>query len=187
MKIRCYEDLQRIEQMILNEEGAFSPDRETHVKNFIKRRQSMLNRISPFHVDRKKSWSAKHNWIQNRRQLQKGIEQFHNSTKGHKFHRKLNRYNSDRMSGYGRELYGNEVSEGLTKEDFLTALYSLQTHLVIESQYIIPDLETHISTSLLVDTAMDILESATKKVRCNEELDEIETDLINTLCIKYKE
>jgi hypothetical protein len=180
MKIHS-KDLPIIEQMILNEandtDGTFKPDREGHLKNFIKRRQSILNRVSDTHKDINKSFNAKINWKRNEKNLKKGINQFHDSTKGKSFHRKLNRYNSDRLGAYGRGSY----DEHLTKEEFLTAILSLQTHLVIESQFIIPDFDTHLSSCLMIENAMEILEEITRKIRCDEVLDDDEAQLIEDL------
>lgn len=178
MKIRNEHDRRLIEELILREDGTFKSGDDEGVKNFIKRRTSIMDKVSPFGREKRKSWNAKRNWKQNRHKLEKGINQFHNSTKGKSFHRKLNRFNSDRLAAYGRVF-----SEEFTEESFLTALLSLQTHLIIESQYIIPDLETHLSSKAMIDTAMDILEGITWKIRRHEELDEIELEVLRDLTI----
>lgn len=177
LKIRNDSDRKLIEQLILKE-GLLHPEEDKGVQSFIKRRKSIVDKLNPFGRDSRKSLNAKRNWVLNRKKLERGIKQFHNSTAGKTFHRKLNRFNCDRLGGYGRVF-----SESFTKEEFLTALLSLQTHLIIESQFIIPDLETHLSTALMIELAMDILEDVTKKVRINEILDEVELAVIKDLTL----
>lgn len=67
--------------------------------------------------------------------------------------------------------------------EFMIGLLSLQTHLVIESRYFIPDFETHLSSKLMINEALDKLHRTTSRVRqglplIQEDFDII-TDLIN--------
>jgi len=175
MKIRNEFDRKVIEQMIVQQEGVFTPDRET---NFIHRRKSIVDAALE-HKDTRKKLNAKQNWKLNRRTLEKGIKQYQISSGAKTTMRKLHRFNVRNNASGWKSFY----TEDFTREDALKAVLSLQTHLIIESQYCIPDLETHISTRLMVENAMEILEEITHKIRVGEELDRDELDFLGDLTI----
>lgn len=102
--------------------------------------------------DRKRSKAMKDHWRRNKAQLQKGIEKWHKSTKGKRFHRALGRFNALReTAGY---VYHNDLVPGATPSnngvkhlsmdqvnDALLSLSSIGTHLNLELQYYEPDPE----------------------------------------------
>jgi hypothetical protein len=176
MKIRNEFDRKVIEQMILQQEGVFTPDREA---NFIKRRKSIVDAATEHSKDARKKLNAIHNWKHNRRALEKGIKQYQISSAGKTTMRKLHRFNVRNNASGWKGMY----TEDFTREDALKAVLSLQTHLIIESQYCIPDLETHISTRLLVENALEILEEVTHKIRVGEDLNQDELDFLKDLTI----
>jgi hypothetical protein len=183
MKIR-EQDYKIIEQMVISEDGAFASDQDGHIKSFISKRQGLLNRLNTYHKDKRKEWDTKRSWRLYRRDYEKGIKQFHSSTKGKAFHRKLNRYLADRQSAYGTNDYSEaSVQEKISREDLLTTLFSLQTSLIIESNYFIPDFDTHLSTKIMVENAMDILFDLTKKITRNEQLTFDEKFFLAELCV----
>lgn len=105
-------------------------------------------------IDHKKSRAMKDHWRRNKAELQKGIDKWHKSTKGKRFHRALGRFNALReTAGY---IYYNDITPGpavytpseemkhLSLEqvnDALLGLSSIGTHLNIELQYYEPDPE----------------------------------------------
>lgn len=175
MKIRNEHDRKVIEQMIRRQEGVFTPD---HEANFIHRRKSILDAALE-HKDTRKKLNAKLNWKRNRRHLEKGIKQYQISAAGKTTMRKLHRFNVRNTDSGWKGMY----TEDFTREDALKTVLSLQTHLIIESQYCIPDLETHISTRLMVETALEILEGITHKIRVGEDLDQDELDFLQDLTV----
>lgn len=176
MKVRNEYDRQVIEQMIIREGGDFTPSGED---GFIKRRKSIVDAAARRHKDVRKSLNARRNWRNNRHQLQKGIHQWQISSAGKTCMRKIHRFNV-RNNGSG---YKGLYTEDFPRDEALKTLLSLQTHLIIESQYIIPDLETHISTVLMVENALEILEEITRKVRLGEELDRDDLEFLEDLTI----
>lgn len=157
------------------EEGHYAP---SMLDGFVKRRKTILDAALE-HKDVKKQLNAKRNWRLNRKSLEKGIKQYQISAAGKTTMRKLHRFNVRNNASGFKNLY----TEDFTREDALKTVLSLQTHLIIESQYCIPDLETHISTRLMIENAMDVLEGITHKIRVNEDLDKDELDFLKDLTI----
>lgn len=162
--------------MILREEGRRTP---SMLDNFIKRRKNIVDAAIE-HKDVRKSINAKQNWKRNRRELEKGIKQYQISAAGKTTMRKLHRFNVRNNASGFKNLY----TEDFTREDALKTVLSLQTHLIIESQYCIPDLETHISTRLMVENALEILEEITHKIRVGEDLDQDDLDFLKDLTVQ---
>lgn len=175
MKIRNDYDRKVIEEMIISESGECSP---SCVEDFIQRRKTIVD-AAIGHKDMRKKLNAKRNWRLNRNKLTKGIHQWQISTAGKQCMRKIHKFNVDNNASGYKGLYTSDF----TRDEALKALLSLQTHLIIEAQYCIPDLETHLSTVLMVENALDILASITEKVRLYEELDEEDYTFLKDLTI----
>ena len=176
MKIRNDSEQKILEKMIAEELGEYSSDSQS---TFFQRRKSIVDAgIKPY-KDTRKSLNAKRNWKNNRVHLEKGIRRYQVSTAGKTNMRKLHKFNVN-LNGSG---YKGIYTEDFPREEALKTVLSLQTHLIIESQYFIPDLETHISMALMVENALDILEEITRKIRLSEDLDQEELEFLKDLTI----
>jgi len=105
--------------------------------------------------DRKKQRNMKNQWRRNKNSLKKGIQKWHKSTQGKRFHRALGRFNSLRTEklseagAYQYYYYQDEFDERnplipISIEevnDALLGLSSIETHLFLELQYYEPDSE----------------------------------------------
>lgn len=101
--------------------------------------------------DRKRSRSMKDRWRRNKATLKKGIDKWHKSTAGKRFHRALGRFNALRETAGYQYYYRSSESPIVNNEkksismskvnDALLSLSSIETHLNIELQYYEPDPE----------------------------------------------
>jgi hypothetical protein len=125
-------------------------------------------------VDRDKSRNAKNSWRRNKRELTKGIQKWHKSTKGKRFHKALGRFNALRefkesylMHYYYKWNDSEKIKEfNLTQDTFknktvdisynevieaLFSLNSIESHLILELRYYEPDFESLYEFIELVD------------------------------------
>lgn len=116
-------------------------------------RSDTLDKKDPDREDKKsrvkdyeKSKLAKKNWRLNRAKMMKGINKFHKSTKGKKFHRKLGRHLAMRDSS----------SELSSLKESLVSLQSLKTHLSIGIQFN-SCINEEVAYELLFEEAIPIL------------------------------
>lgn len=98
-------------------------------------------------ADRKRSKIAKDNWKQNRREILKGIQKFHKSTDGKKFHRQLSRFlisaPKDKLvyawdkerDAIKKERDASSLESTLDMIEVLIPLSSAFTHALIETYY----------------------------------------------------
>ena len=95
--------------------------------------------------DRKKQRDAKNNWRRNKHKIKKGMNKWHKSTKGKRFHKSLGRFNALREDTPLEtiNIRHNVVTEGLM------ALATIETHLLIELKFYEPDFEA-LSEFLLI-------------------------------------
>jgi hypothetical protein len=108
-------------------------------QNFITtKRKDFANRLKSF----RRSQAQKANWRTSRYKYLKGIREFAKSVEGKQFHRKLSRYLVGRgiLKGQRQEksnVVNNEQFElnRYSLPEFLVALSSLRTHLLIETRY----------------------------------------------------
>jgi len=101
--------------------------------------------------DHKRSRVMKDHWRRNKAVLKKGIEKWHKSTAGKRFHRALGRFNALRETAGYQYYYSRDTKPVLSKEtkeismdqvnDALLSLSSIETHLNLELQYYEPDPE----------------------------------------------
>lgn len=94
------------------------------VELFLKKRKKLFAPLKDF----RRKQNTKASWKRNRKQYMRGIKRFHKSTAGKKFHRALGRFLAT------REDY-KELSDVV---EVLTALSSLNTHVLIELDYFHP-------------------------------------------------
>lgn len=143
---------------------------EEQEKVFLKKRDPELNKL----IDFRKSQKAKSAWRRNRYNYMNGINKFHDSTKGKKFHRQLGNFLAmhnftDSILDGGVISTVNKSDESLdsfcrSRIDFgyintadtaatLKAISSLRTHILIESEYFKPLFEEYSFRCLLEDAA----------------------------------
>lgn len=91
------------------------------VELFLKKRKKLFTPLKDF----RRRQNTKASWKRNRSHYMKGIKRFHKSTAGKRFHRALGRFLST------RENY-KELADVV---EVLTALSSLNTHVLIELDY----------------------------------------------------
>lgn len=138
-------------------------------QNFITtKRKDFANRLKSF----RRSQAQKSNWRSGRYKYLKGIREFSKSVEGKQFHRKLSRYLVGRgiLKGQRQEkttlnTTNNEQLE-LTRynlSDFLVALSSLRTHLLIETRYY-QSLSDEVDYFVLLETLITKLNDVEKRV-----------------------
>lgn len=138
-------------------------------QNFITtKRKDFANRLKSF----RRSQAQKANWRSGRYKYLKGIREFSKSVEGKQFHRKLSRYLVGRgiLKGQRQEkttlnTTNNEQLE-LTRynlSDFLVALSSLRTHLLIETNYY-QSLSDEVDYFVLLETLLAKLNDVEKRV-----------------------
>lgn len=150
--------------------------------DFIKRRIGILGRVNPLLKDFRKSQDAKASWNRSRSTYMKGINRWHSSTAGKFFHRQLGRFLSQRAPLYkeSTDVYENN-SEELTRD--LICINSIKTHLLIESEYFVPDFDEHLSLNLMISHALEEIDRVfnllVTKSQINEDQLVMLTDLYN--------
>ncbi len=95
--------------------------------------------------DHKKSREMKNRWRRDKNSMKKGMNKWHKSTKGKRFHKALGRFNALRETAGYQYYYMNdwegEVQEGSQNismqkvNDALLGLSSIETHLYLELQF----------------------------------------------------
>jgi len=146
------------------------------VDTFVKHRMTLLGKVNRFKLNFRKSQDAKRQWITNRDNLMAGIKRFHKSVQGKRFHRNLARFLSDRSSYY-KESFDED-------NQIRVALNSLKTHLIIESNYFIPDINEHLSFNEVFRLSIPIMNEIISKYESGEELDDDDYSILQDLCIK---
>ena len=131
---------------------------------FIKHREPLVKRIKNY----AKSSAQKANWRQNRTNMMKGIKSFHRSVDGKRFHRRLGRFLSTRITK------DRETNEGyqtlLAKQEYLKGINSAKQHLFVELEYF-HQLEAQVEIEeMILEYAIPFFRSIEEKIITNEEL-----------------
>lgn len=116
-------------------------DPELTEAEFIKKRKGIVTRVKDF----RKGQTQKGNWRKNRWKIMKGINQFHRSTAGKKFHKKLGRFNAlrdIRCLSYGE------------RHELIQPMFSAIQHAFLELDYYHPVDET-VEIELFVEYLYD--------------------------------
>lgn len=125
-------------------------------------------------VDFRKSQLTKRQWRQDKWKMMTGINKFHRSVKGKKFHRSLGRFLATRIFEPSR------VSSLVSlRAESLKAITSLRTHLYIESEFYMP-LEEAANFMVLYEHAVPALAEIETKVYKGL-VDEINADEVELL------
>jgi len=125
-----------------NEYGVYKKkEPELTEAEFIKKRKGIVTRVKDF----RKGQTQKGNWRKNRWRIMKGINQYHRSTTGKKFHKKLGRFlalRDLRCLSYGE------------RHELLQPMFSAIQHSFLELDYYHPVDET-VEVELFVDYLYD--------------------------------
>lgn len=114
--------------------------------------------------DRKRSREMKDRWRRDKNDLKKGINKWHKSTKGKRFHKALGRFNALRETAGYQYYYMADWTgklEGLQQlsmdqvNDALLGLSSIETHLYLELQYYESDPEAMVEFLSIIDMFLD--------------------------------
>lgn len=136
------------------------------IELFISKRKEILPSIRDF----RKSQNAKAGWRKNRAHIMSGIRKFHKSTKGKRFHRSLGTY----LSTHEFYTEGIKLSENkygiLGIAEFLKAISSSITHMMIEAQYYMP-MDEAIGYEIMLEDMILNLTSIINKVLKGLDLD----------------
>lgn len=168
MKFKNEKDQMQFKLMGLNE-------------NSIKKRLTLADkRKKP--KDHSASRDAKNNWRRNKNSIKKGMNKWHKSTDGKRFHRALGRFNSLREKVAISQYYDNQKVElvgiGYDKiTDGLLSLSSIETHLLLELQYYEPDFEALQEYLFIVEMFMNDVYSIKSKLLNSYMTGNIDSDL----------
>lgn len=123
---------------------------------FIKRRRDVVTRLKSF----RRSQATKAQWRRNRYKIMKGIDNFHKSTDGKRFHRNMGKFLATRdfgdMSIFAKSKDDDTELSSLAslsadeRATFMKALSSLKTHLYVETEYYHP-ITDHVDLELLIE------------------------------------
>lgn len=141
---------------------------------FIKRRTEYQGRMKNY----RKSSKQKSNWRENRTKMMKGIKAFHRSVEGKRFHRKLGRFLSSRIT---RKTESLDYTTLMESADFLIGLNSVKQHLFVELDYFHTADEQIELEEMVIDYAIPVLRSVEQKIVENLELNEDEVTFMMDL------
>lgn len=145
---------------------------ETMIESFISKRTGLVDKLK----DHRRSQDAKAQWRTNKHTMMKGIKTFHKSTEGKRFHRNLGTFLATRFTGRGGDRKVSEMCE------FLKAVSSAKTHLLIELTYYHSLDEQVELESLVFDFAQPYFKNIEDKVIAGEELSEDEQEFLKDMC-----
>lgn len=161
-------------------------------ESFIKRRKPLSGALKDF----RKSQSTKGEWRKNRPGFMKGINRFHKSTEGKRFHRNLGRFLSSRyfhprLKGVVKDDQEGSMSTGRTEEslsvfdlaEVLKAITSIRTHCFIELEYFHP-LQEELDYEDFLEEILPALIYIEKKLWANEKLNGYDIELLFRLVDK---
>jgi hypothetical protein len=147
-------------------------------ESFIKRRKPLSGALKDF----RKSQDTKGEWRTSRHGIMRGINKFHKSTEGKRFHRNLGRFLSSRyfhprIKGLVKDDQEDSsksarAEESLSKFDLaeaLKAITSIRTHCFIELEYFHP-LQEELDYEDFLEEILPELISIEKKLWANEKL-----------------
>lgn len=116
------------------------------IEEWVKHRYKMLGQLDNFMPDFRKSQDMKRNWRLDKNRYLSSMVRWHKSVAGKRFHRQLSRYLALRAPLYKESLAADSLDMSSEESSSIAAkiaLNSLQTHLLIESLYIEPNVEEH--------------------------------------------
>jgi len=122
-------------------EGFDNIDDPEQFEKFIIRRKRKIEGAK----DSKKSKAAKDSWRKNRKKYEKGIDKFHKSNQGKRFHRNLTRFNlrNFKSSSPSAGSNANTKRESYEVRDII-ALNSMKTCVNICHEYMVPGISDQI-------------------------------------------
>jgi len=159
------------------------------LNEWVKRRYRLLGKLTIHRPDFRRKQSASRSWKLNRARYQKGIDRWHASTSGKRFHRQLGRFLALRAPLYKEGL----TNEGLSQLGYseriedLVALHSLKTHLVIEKLYVVPDVSEHDMMQEFLDLSLVHVGEAISAVEAGSPLDDDTMEFIGGLINKSEQ
>ena len=160
LEIRSFDKLTIVDE-------AYCPTNE-EIDQFIQSRSPLIKKLK----DYRKSSAQKANWRTNRTSMMKGIGAFHKSVEGKRFHKKLGRYLSTRITRSGEKNEG--YASLLAKSEYLKGLNSAKQHLFVELDYF-HQIETQIEIEeMLSDYAIPFFRNIESKIIAEEELSDDE-------------
>ena len=146
----------------------FQPTDE-QLKSFLKSRTPLVKKMK----DHRKSADQKANWRENRYKMMKGIKAFHKSVEGKRFHKRLGRFISTRLTRT-KETTNESFSTLMAKQSYLLGLNSAKQHLFVELEYF-HQLEAHVELEeLIIDYALPLFSRIEEKIVNDRELDDNE-------------
>ena len=135
---------------------------------FIKKRTPLIRKLK----DYTKSSAQKANWRANRTNMMKGINAFHKSVEGKRYHRRLGKFLSSRITRSGEKNEGYNTL--LTKQDYLKGINSVKQHLFVELEFF-HQIEAQVAIEeMLTDYALPLFRSIEEKIINDEQLNEDE-------------
>ena len=149
---------------------------------FIKKRKDLIQKLKSF----RRSQATKAQWRRDRYKLMQGIDTFHKSTDGKRFHRSMGRFLALRDFGDtslfkkdGDESFRIKAVElpSMERASFLKALSSIRTHLFIESEYYSP-LSQQVGLELLIEEVVDAFSRLERSIIHFEDMDLDDVDLL---------
>lgn len=130
--------------------------------SFIKKRTPLVKKLK----DYRKSATQKANWRENRYKMMKGIKAFHKSVEGKRYHRRLSRFLSSRITRE-KSKETNEELEFKTlmeKQGTLKGLNAAKQHLFVELEYFHTLDEQIEIEEFLIDYALPYFRTIEEKV-----------------------
>lgn len=139
------------------------------VDEFIKRRRQKVFQLKDF----RRSQLSKRTWRVHRFQMMKGINKFHRSVKGKKFHRQLGRFLATRIFENGE----------YDKIEVTKAISSAITHLMLECDYF-QSFDEELELHTLVEYAIPLLSQVQSLIilEREEEITPDQYELLSRLC-----
>jgi len=137
--------------------------------------------------DLEKSRNMKNSWRRNKAKIKKGVNKWHKSTAGKRFHRALGRFNALRESA--NAYYTNDLAPGQNHisismsqvNDALLSLSSIETHLYLELQYYEADAQAMVQFLELLEAFVEDSSEIKSQLLSAYVSGEIESESYNVL------
>lgn len=157
---------------------------DEEMKSFLKVRTPLVKKLKNY----RKSANSKSMWRENRGKMMKGIKAFHKSVDGKRFHRRLGRFLTTRIT---RTKSNNESDNHfqmlLTKQGYLKGLNAAKQHLLVELEYFHQLQEQVELEEFIIEYAFPYFKTIEDKMITEEDLSDDEMiflfDLIETNAI----
>lgn len=146
----------------------YEPTNE-EIQSFIKKRDHFFQLKNS-----KKSVVGKLSWAANRSKIMKGINRFHKSVEGKRFHKKLGRFLATRIIADKRPLQESVWD----RNEYLTGLNSLKQHLTVELSYFHSVYEHVEIEEMVLNHALPMFQGLEQKVINQDKLSDDEISFL---------